>query len=119
MALHIDIALRRNEDWARAWTVRDRNKVAVDLTGWAVDMQVRSRLDNNALLAAATCAITDPAAGIFTTVIRASEGFPLSTYGDPLHTISLPYDIRLTDPAGIRVVLVAGLVTLSRGISHS
>jgi hypothetical protein len=119
MAYALDIPLRRNEDWARLFRVTDGNGNPVSLVGWSVAMQVKARLDNGPVIETGICAISQPALGWFTATLRASEGTPLASYGDPLQTVNLPYDIRLTSPSGIKIDFVAGVVILSRGVTLS
>lgn len=116
MAFQIDIPLRRNEDWAREWLITDGAGNAVDLTGWTAALQVKSRLNNSAVVASALIDI-EPEAGRITTVLRASEGHPLQSFGSPVQTENLPFDFRLTDPSGLKVDVAAGVVILSRGVT--
>jgi hypothetical protein len=119
MAYALDITLRRNEDWARLFRVTDGEGNPVSLAGWSVAMQVKSRLDNTTVVATGSCAITLANLGWFTVTLRASEGNPLASYGDPLQIENLPYDIRLTSPDGVKIDFVAGTIILLRGVTLS
>ena len=117
----MDIALQRNEDYARIWQFADdATGQRIDLTGRQVTLQVRQRLENGgAPLTTATVTVTDAANGEAEVFLRASSG-PLATYGDPLHTVLLPYDATIRDPADdVTVALVSGHVILSRGVTHA
>lgn len=118
MAARIDILLRRNEDWGRAFILRRKNGQPYDLTGCTGQFHVRSRLNNAALVAAGELDFSQGAYGRVTATLRASEDTPLNTYGSPLQVENLPFDIRLKLPTGFRIDLVAGTVILSRGVAH-
>lgn len=117
MAAQIDIPLQRNEDWVRRFPMKSGGE-PIDMTGWTLAMQVRSRTDNGALIAAAEITTSELAQGAFTVTLRASEGTPLNSYGSPLQTENLPYDLRATDSAGTKITLFGGVVVLSRGVTH-
>lgn len=118
MAAQLDIPLRRNEVWSRGWRISDGDGQPLDITGWTIAMHVRSRVNNSALIAAAEIEITDGPNGEFSTVLRAGEDSALYALGSPLQTLNLPYDLRATDEAGTSLVLAAGVVVLSRGVTH-
>lgn len=118
MAARLDILLQRNEDWARSWLVRDGTGQPVDLTGFTVEMQAKRRLDNAATVASGVCTVGNPGGGQFTTILRASEGHVLSTFGNALQVSNLPYDIRLVDSDGYKTVLVSGVIILTRGVTR-
>lgn len=81
-------------------------------------MHVRGRTNNAALIAAAQISASELAQGAVTITLDASEGTPLSAYGSPLQTENLPYDLRAIDASGTKLVLLHGIVILSRGITH-
>lgn len=118
MAASIDIPLRRNEVWGRTLTLSDPSGQPYDLTGATAQFHVRSRLDNSALVASGAVDLSDAVSGKLSVTLRADEGQPLYSYGNPLQTSNLPFDIRIKLPSGIKRDLVAGVVILTRGISH-
>lgn len=118
MAARFDIPLLRNEVWRKRLTLSDESGALIDLTGWSFALHVRSRVDNDTLIAAATFDLTEVATGAITPMLSAIEGTPLNGYGSPLQTENLPYDLRAVDPAGDKLVLAAGMVILSRGVTH-
>lgn len=117
MAALYDIHLQRNDDWQEGWTIRQRD-VPVDLTDCVLAGHVRAPLDNTTLIASFDIDITDAANGEATLTLKGSEGSPLSAYGNAIQNARLPYDIRLTYPDGLHLVLVTGTITLSRGNTH-
>lgn len=118
MAARMDIALQRNEDWARTFIVTAGGE-PVDLTGWSAEMQIKSRVDNATIIATADCSIDAPTAGLIDVHVAASEGSPLNSYGSPIQTENLPYDLRLIDPDGNKIALVGGIIILTRGVTQN
>jgi hypothetical protein len=114
MPARLDIALQRNEDWARTLTITDNAGAPIDLSGCTLAMQVRDKL-RQTLIAEAEVTIVDPAGGIASVVLRASEGTPLSNYGATIQIANLHHDLRMTDRDGVNTALLAGLIILSRG----
>lgn len=117
MTPRIDIPLRRNEDWGRNFAFYDEAGLPIDISGFTFKGQIKSRLDNDAVVAPMVFDLSDLAAGNLGVIVRASEGHPLSTYGSPLQVETLPYDIRLTGPGGFKTDVCQGFVILSRGIT--
>jgi hypothetical protein len=113
MPARLDIYLQRNEDWSRSLYVSAAGQ-PIDLTGMTVAMQVRDKLAQT-LVASATCELSDPTNGEITVTLKASEGSALASYGNPIQTANLPYDIRITENDGFQTILFAGLVILARG----
>lgn len=89
-----------------------------DLTGATALMQVKSRTDNATVIAAATIDMSDGASGRIGVTLTAAEGTPLYSYGSPLQTTNLVYDLRITWPSGLVTRAMAGTVILERGVSH-
>lgn len=114
MPAHLDIALQRNEDYAASWYFADSDGVAIDLSALGIALEVRDTLTQQ-LIESAEIEVTDADAGEVTIILRASEGSPLSLYGNPLHPARLNYDVRLTDVDGVHSIVTAGQVILSRG----
>lgn len=113
MPARLDIALQRNEDWARTLTLTAAGK-AIDLSGMSFGMQVRDKLSQT-LIAEASITVEAPQAGIVSVLLRGSEGSPLSRYGQQIQDAQLFYDFRMTDEFGTNIVLFGGYVLLSRG----
>lgn len=114
MAARLDIALQRNEDWAKTLTLTDTAGRPIDLTGCSVAMQVRDKLSQD-LISEAVIAVEDAVSGIITVTLQGSEGSPLGQYGASIQTANLHHDLRLIDSLGTPTVLFAGIVILSRG----
>lgn len=115
----MNIALQRNQDFIRAWSIVDQDGAPVSIDQCTLAMQVKDRLNTAVTIASAEIEITDATRGEFQTILRGSEGSPLSAYGDPLLTYNLPYDLRLSYADDLREVLVTGVVILSRGKTFS
>lgn len=118
MAACRDIHLRRNEALKENWAIVTDDG-PIDLTGCMIAGHVRSTLDNTVLIEAFVIEVTDAVNGELTLTLDASEGSALSAYGNPIQVACLPYDIRLTYPDNLPIVLVAGRIILSRGTTHS
>jgi hypothetical protein len=116
MPARLDIAVQRNEAFTATLVIADDNGVPIDLTGQTLAMQVKTKASSS-LLQAATIDVTDAVAGEITVTLPATTGNPLHTYGDPLLTYELPYDLVLTDVDAVPTALLAGYVILSRGVS--
>jgi len=114
MPAHMNIYLQRNEDYAASWTFTDDADQPIDLTDITIALQVRDKLSQT-LIASAEIDVTDAAAGEADIILRASEGAALAAYGAPIQTANLHYDVRLTDSEGVHLIVVSGLVILSRG----
>jgi hypothetical protein len=114
MSASLNICLQRNEDYAATWVFTDGDDVPIDLSDIDVALEVRDKLTQD-LVAAADIEITDAPAGEVTVILRASEGSPLSAYGAAIQTANLHYDMRLTDTDGVHLIVVSGIVILSRG----
>lgn len=120
MAAQMNISVQRNEDWARLWSVKNpKTGQPFNISGWSIAMQVKSKLNNSAVIASADCAIYDGPRGLFTTILKASEGTPLNAYGSPIQTENLPYDIRVTTGSGLKIALVSGVIILNRGTTQN
>lgn len=113
MAARLDIALQRNEDWAATLTLTRTDKTPIDLNGVTLAMQVRDRLTQD-LIESADIAVIDAAAGLIKVVLQASEGTPLASYGVPIQSAALPYDLRMT-VNDVNIILISGQVLLRRG----
>lgn len=118
MPARLDIALQRNEGWARSLYLTDDAGAPIDLTGCTVAMQVRDKL-SQALIAQADVQVVDAANGEIAVELAGGEGSPLSQYGSPIQTVNLHYDLRLSDGSEAPVVLFAGTLILSRGETRS
>jgi hypothetical protein len=117
MPARLDIAMQRNEDWARVMQISDEEG-PVDVTGWTFEMQVRERTNNDgAPIETATIEITDPENGEISIVLPGHSG-QLASYGNQLQTVRRPVDLVAIEPDGFRTTLSAGYVILSRGVSH-
>jgi hypothetical protein len=114
MAARLDIALQRNEDWARSIVLTDDDGAPIDLTGCTLAMQVREKL-SQALIASAEIEIVDAVGGFVGITLLASEGTPLGRYGASIQVANLHYDLRMIDSGGSKVPLLAGIIILSRG----
>lgn len=120
MAASMNIDLRRNEDWARLFTVSDPSTgLPLDISDWAFQMQVKTRVDNNTTIAAAAFETVDGLNGKFQATLLSSEGSALNAYGSPIQTENLAYDIRATLPSGLKRTLVSGVIILGRGVSQN
>lgn len=115
MPARLDIAIQRNEDYLQGWNLA-ADGAPIDITGWAFDLDIKSRTDNAYVIQSGTITITDAEAGQFDLLIEA-PGHALGNYGDLLHSYQLPYDLIATDIDGYRTALVAGYIIISRGIS--
>lgn len=111
----MDIAIQRNEDWSRDITIRDE-AAPIDITGWSFLMQVKRRLNNATPIDAAAVSVVDAPNGKIEVALPAVGA--LHSYGDPLHTYQLPYDLIAIEPDGYRTALIAGNIILSRGVSQ-
>lgn len=116
MPARFPIAMQRNEDWSATLTIADEDGVPIDVTDWAFEFRVKSKTDNATIIQSGVVELTMPAAGEITVTLR-GPGNPLGSYGDPLQTVELPYDLVATDVDDFHKALVAGYVTLSRGVS--
>lgn len=114
MPAALNITLQRNEDYAATWAFRDGDDQPIDLSGMTIALQVRDKL-TQMLIAEAGIDVTDAQQGEATIILRASEGSPLSAYGAAIQTANLHYDLRLTDTDGVHLIVVAGLLILTRG----
>jgi hypothetical protein len=114
MPTRLDIALQRNENWARTVSIVDDQDIALDLTGCVLAKQVRDKLAQS-LITSASIAVLDPTSREVQMTLRASEGSALAAYGNAIQPAILPFDCRLTDPDGVSVVLFTGNIILSRG----
>lgn len=117
MPARLDIAMQRNEDFARAFTVTDDAGEPIDLTGYTIRLQIKDRLDNTTVIQSAVVTITGASEGMFDVVIDGGTGSALASYGDPLLSYELPYDLIATDDAGRATALIAGYLILSRGVT--
>lgn len=117
MPARLDILVQRNEAFTATIHVADDDTgTPIDLTDHAAAMQIREKTSST-LVQTATVEITDAAAGEITFTIDASTGNPLHSYGAALYTYDLAYDLVLTDPDNMPTALLAGYVTLSRGVT--
>lgn len=116
MPARLDIAMQRNEDFGCALEVTDNVGAPIDLTGWSLALSVKERLETTIVLQSADIEILDAATGWINIQIQ-GPGAPLGEYGDPLLSYELPFDLIATDPEGVPTALLAGYVTVSRGIS--
>lgn len=114
MAARLDIALQRNEGWARTLLIRDDDDKPIDLTGMTLAMQVRDKL-NQTLVEEARVTIADAVNGEALVELRGGQGSLLGNYGDPIQTVNLHHDLLLTDESGQSIVLWSGIIILSRG----
>lgn len=114
MPARLDIALQRNEDWARTLTLTDTKGAPIDLTGCTLAMQVRDKL-TQVLIATGAIEIVHAPTGLIGVTLRASEGTPLGRYGSGIQVANLHYDLRMIDSGGTKVALLAGIIILSRG----
>lgn len=81
-------------------------------------MQVKSRVDNATVIASGTITVIDAAHGELSVRLKSSGSSPLASYGSPLQTVNLRYDVVLTYPDGISMPLVTGKIILSRGVTQ-
>lgn len=113
----LDIPLQRNEDWVRQIILTDSADQPLNLTGCTLDMWVKSRHDNDVVLAYADIVIVSPLEGELLVTLRASDDAPLASYGSPLQTVNLRYDMVMHTPDDINLALLTGSVILSRGVT--
>lgn len=118
MPAHLDIPIQRNEDYNRLLTISDNLGVPIDITGWSFDFDVRDKIDNSVLIEAGVAVIDDAPAGQVALRIDGGPGSALNSYGNPLHTYHLPFDLLAIDIDGERLALIRGDVILSRGVSQ-
>ena len=114
MPARLDIALQRNEGWARSLYLTDDAGQPIDLSSMTVAMQVREKL-TQALVAEAAVTVVDPANGEIAIELAGGSGSALGSYGSPIQTVNLHHDLRMTDGSSAPVVLFAGTLVLSRG----
>lgn len=119
MAAQLDIVVARNETWGRSFQLCDGEGNPFDVTGASLEGEIKSRIDNSVTIASFDCSIADAAQGIFSVSLDASEGTTLNTYGSPIQTDNLKYDIRAVDAGGIKRRLVYGTVILQRGVTQN
>lgn len=119
MAARLDIYVARNEHWGRSVRLLNADRTPIDLTGCTIQMQIKSRTDNAAIVATGECIIDRAETGEFTIRLNAAEGSALGEYGDQLQTANLPYDVRLVDGDGFKLDLLSGVVILNRGVTRN
>lgn len=116
MPARLDIAMQRNEDFACTLEITDSAGDAIDLTGWALVLTVKERLEADEPLQTGEIEIIDAPTGLIGIGIQ-GPGAVLGSYGDPLLSYELPFDLIATDPEGTPTALLAGYVIISRGIT--
>jgi hypothetical protein len=129
-----NLAMQNNEDFQETWELYDDediteafpNGAPFDLTGYTITGKIKfgtatvlslpSTSDNTA----SGIHIESPATlGWFTITILESEldsGVTSASVGNAQGVTNFSYDIRMTDPDGIKTIIVAGLLIYTPGV---
>lgn len=122
-----NIAVKRNGTFRESWTFTDEANEAIDLTGYAFELQVRPVLGGaTAIFTVTTTAnandsvitVTDATAGEIEVFISNGDIDDIPAASDISEAVSYTYDLVLTDPDGDFNPYVGGAFTVIPGVSE-
>ena len=116
-ALIDDIVIPQGARWNRIWNITDDNNQPLDVTGWSVRAQVRSSVLSSVVLYEWNSAggVGLGSAHATGSTVRIELDGPES---DPWTWRVGRFDVKLTDPSGMRKRIVQGIATVDPAITH-
>lgn len=108
-AVEVNIEVPRNGHYFEAWQLRDAASLPIDLTGHAIELDIRAIAGAGAVLAQADVDIYDPVNGCFNLTI---DGADLGGLPGQTEIVRLAYDLRHIFPDGIKDIPVRGHIIL-------
>lgn len=108
---HYPISIYRGDDWGLTVTLTDAAGVPIDLTGWAVQAQIRRTFDDTTPMATVTVTIEVAVAGIMSLSLTPAQTSVLANGG--------VWDLQTTEPDGGRVrTVLAGPVIVAKDVTR-
>jgi len=110
----LDLRVYRHGMYHETWQLRDVDGNPLDITGCTMQLYFRAAAGQGPTLLTSTFDIYGPAYGLFTvTFDGAFPGVPGQS-----EVVRIAYDLRLTYSNGVRVVPVAGQLSIIPGVSY-
>jgi hypothetical protein len=110
-----DIAVQRNAEYLRNWSLVDGNRDPVDLTGstFALDIKYAAGAPDPPLASGTVAIEGDPVNGVISVHI---DGADFAALPGDQEVVRLAYDLVATQ-AGLKMVLARGALLLQPGVS--
>lgn len=114
MPAELDIEVPRNGNYFKGWTLTDDQNAPLDITGWALKLQIKAVAGSGPVIANATFSGRIDAQGFFNVRINGAD---FSAVDGPMETVKLAYDFLATDIAAIPIVETRGHIYLTPGVT--